>query len=67
MARSIDFVAAKVHSDVCLYLCGLGAARRAWYGAQLVVGVVALIECDSPTTSSRGAREAGVSKDGPTR
>src|SRR5437016_4251201 len=41
MARSIDFVGAKVYSDVCRDICGLGAGLGAWYGAQLAPCAVA--------------------------
>jgi hypothetical protein len=41
MARSIDFVGAKVYSDVCRDICGLGAGLGAWYGAQLALCAIA--------------------------
>jgi hypothetical protein len=42
MARSIDFVDAKVHSHVCGRFCGLGAGLGAWYGAQLAPSALAV-------------------------
>jgi hypothetical protein len=68
MARSIDFVGAKVYSDVCRDICGLGAGLGAWYGAQFVVCVPALTKTDVPMDLIlRSRARHGVSKDGPKR
>src|SRR6201995_4696237 len=54
MARSIDFVGAKVYSHVCGDICGLGAGRRAWYGAQF--SDVILRDARFAGSSGRGHR-----------
>jgi hypothetical protein len=67
MARSIDFVAAKVYSDVCF------SDPWAWRGANGVVrrtacvGVLVLTESELNDLILRSRAEHGVSKDGPIR